>query len=334
MIQMDNHFHHIVPGTPMLAENVVAGENLVLVERLSRRYGEIRVVDEISFALNRGQILGFLGLNGAGKSTTMRMLAGVLAPDGGRIVIDGADLLDQPRRAKQALGYLPEQPPLYPELTVDEQLRYSARLHGLDRAASRRAMEWVREQCGLAAVGRRLTGNLSKGYRQRVGIAQALLHDPPVLILDEPTSGLDPLQAREIRNLIRELGQERGVILSTHLLSEVQAICTHVQIMQAGRLVYASALADLRQRRQSTCLRIGLNAPPPVTVLAQLPAVTRIEDLGEGRFRLHHASGAAPSAVLLEQARAGGWELWELLPENASLEQIFIDLTLEREAAA
>jgi len=215
---------------------------------------------------------------------------------------------------------------------VDEQLCYSARLHGLDRAATRQAaVGRVKERCGLAEVGQRLTGTLSKGYRQRVGIAQALLHDPPVLILDEPTVGLDPVQTREIRALIRELGPDRGVMLSTHLLPDVQAICTHVQILQAGRLVYTGALADLRQHRHSTGLRIGLNAPPPVSELARLPAVTRVEDLGGGQFRLHHAVGAAPHAALLEQARTGGWELWELTPERASLEQIFVELTLGQE---
>ena len=319
---------------PILAETAMTGEMLVAVERLSRRYGETQAVDAVSFTLERGQVLGFLGLNGAGKSTTMRMLAGVLAPDAGRIVINGADLLDQPRPAKRAIGYLPEQPPLYRELTVDEQLRYSARLHGLDGAASRQAVARVKERCGLTDVGQRLTGNLSKGYRQRVGIAQALLHDPPVLILDEPTVGLDPVQTREIRALIRELGRERGVILSTHLLPEVQATCSHVQIIRSGRLVFAGALAELQQRRQSTCLRLGLNAPPPVAELAQLPTVTRVEELGGGQFRLHHAAGAAPIQTLLDQVRAGGWELWELTPEQASLEQIFVELTLEQEPAA
>ena len=311
----------------------MTSETLVAVERLSRRHGQTQAVDAVSFTLERGQVLGFLGLNGAGKSTTMRMLAGVLAPDVGRIVINGADLLDQPRQAKQAIGYLPEQPPLYRELTVDEQLCYSARLHGLDRAASLQAMARVKERCGLTDVGQRLTGNLSKGYRQRVGIAQALLHDPPVLILDEPTVGLDPVQTGEIRTLIRELGQERGVILSTHLLPEVQATCTHVQIMRAGRLVFVGALAELPQRQQSTCLRVGLNAPSPVAELARLPGVARVEELGGGQFRLHHAAGAAPHAALLEQARAGDWEVWELTPEQASLEQIFVELTLERETA-
>lgn len=308
----------------------MADDLLVQVECLTRRYGEVRAVDAVEFTLARGQVLGFLGTNGAGKSTTMRMLAGVLAPDSGRIVINGVDLLDEPLRAKRAIGYLPEQPPLYRELTVDEQLSYSARLHGLGRQASHQAMARIKQCCGLTEVSRRLIGNLSKGYRQRVGIAQALLHDPPVIVLDEPTVGLDPIQMREVRDLIQELGRDHGVILSTHLLSEVQATCTHVQIMRDGRLVYASALADLEQRRQSTRMRIGLGVPPPVALLWALPGVEHVEELGQGRFRLRHAA-AAPTQAVLEQARIGGWELWELTPEHADLESIFIELALERE---
>lgn len=311
----------------------MTGEVLVQVEGLTRRYGDIRAVDDLSFTLARNQILGFLGPNGAGKSTTMRMLAGVLAPDAGRIVIDGSDLLDQPRQAKGAIGYLPEQPPLYRELTVDEQLRYSARLHGLAGAASRVAVARIKERCGLAEVGRRLIGNLSKGYRQRVGIAQAILHEPPVIVLDEPTIGLDPIQLREIRQLIGDLGESHGVILSTHLLPEVQATCSHVQIMNAGRLVYASPLAELERLGSSTRLRIGLSAPPSIASLAQLSGVERVQELGGGRFRLHHASGAAPHRAVIEQSRAQGWDLWELTPEHAGLEQVFVELTSGREAS-
>jgi ABC-2 type transport system ATP-binding protein len=326
-------FHNTARRKRTLVKNatLMTDEILVQVEDLTRSYGKVRVVDAVEFTLFRGQILGFLGPNGAGKSTTMRLVAGVLAPDGGRITINGVDLLDDPLRAKQALGYLPEQPPLYRDLTVDEQLSYSARLHGLSRAISRQAMAAIKQRCGLVAVGRRLIGNLSKGYRQRLGIAQALLHDPPVIILDEPTVGLDPIQLREIRDLIRELGQDHGVILSTHLLSEVQATCTHVQIMRDGRLVYAGALADLEQHRLSTSLRIGLQTPPAVALLRALPAVEQVEDLGQGRFRLRHTAGAAPSRAILEQARINGWELWELTPEHADLEAIFIELALERE---
>ena len=304
---------------------------LAQVEHLTRRYGERRAVDDLSFTLQRGQILGLLGPNGAGKSTTLRMLAGVLAPDAGRIVINGIDLLDQPRQARQAIGYLPEQPPLYRELTVDEQLHYSARLHGLSRAASRPAVEQVKERCGLTEVGKRLIGNLSKGYQQRTGLAQAILHNPPLIILDEPTMGLDPIQIQGIRALIRELGRKQGVILSTHLLTEVQTTCTHVHILRAGRLAYAGALAELEQQRPSASLLIGLNAPPPVAELAQLPRVERVEELGDGRFRIHHAPGALLHRLLVELAYDDGWDLWELTPERESLEEIFVKLTLDRE---
>lgn len=315
-------------------ENIIMTGILVQVERLTRHYNEIRAVDEISFTLLRGQVLGFLGPNGAGKSTTMRMLAGVLAPDAGHIFINGFDLLDQPVQAKRALGYLPEQPPLYRDMTVEEQLYYSAHLHGLNRTTSQQAVADVQERCGLASVSSRLIDHLSKGYQQRVGIAQAVLHDPAVLVLDEPTAGLDPLQSHAIRGLIRKLGQDRGVILSSHRLSEVQAICTHVQIMRSGRLVYTSPLADLEQQRQSTRLRIGLKTPPPLVRLAQLPGVERVEALGEGRFRLHHAAGSAPHQVLVEQACVEHWGLWELTPEQASLEQVFIEFILESETVA
>ena len=308
-------------------------KTLVQVERLTRRYGEHRAVDDLSFTLRRGQVLGLLGPNGAGKSTTLRMLAGVLAPDAGRIVINGRDLLDQPRQARQAIGYLPEQPPLYRELTVDEQLYYSARLHGLSRTASHPAVARVKERCGLAEVGKRLIGHLSKGYQQRTGLAQAIVHTPPVIILDEPTIGLDPIQIQGIRTLIRELGRKQGVILSTHLLSEVQSTCTHVHILRAGRLVYAGALAELEQQRPSASLRIGLNAPPPVAELEQLPRVTQVEELGEGQFRLHHSPGALLHRILVELAYDHGWDLWELTPERESLEQMFVNLTLNQETA-
>lgn len=308
-------------------------KTLVQVERLTRRYGEHRAVDDLSFTLRRGQVLGLLGPNGAGKSTTLRMLAGVLAPDAGRIVINGRDLLDQPRQARQVIGYLPEQPPLYRELTVDEQLYYSARLHGLSRTASHPAIARVKERCGLAEVGKRLIGHLSKGYQQRTGLAQAIVHTPPVIILDEPTIGLDPIQIQGIRTLIRELGRKQGVILSTHLLSEVQSTCTHVHILRAGRLVYAGALAELEQQRPSTSLRIGLNAPPPIAELEQLPRVTQVEELGEGQFRLHHSPGALLHRILVELAYDHGWDLWELTPERESLEQMFVNLTLNQETA-
>lgn len=306
----------------------MTGKTLVQVENLHRCYGDTWAVREVSFVLNQGQVLGFLGPNGAGKSTTMQLLAGNLGPDVGRILINGIDLLDEPRRAKASIGYLPEFPPLYRELTVDEYLNYCARLHRMPRATITIAVERAKERCGLPAVGRRLIGNLSKGYQQRVGLAQAILHEPAVIVLDEPTVGLDPIQIREIRDLIRELGREHGVIISTHILSEIQAICSHVQVMHQGRLVYASSVAELGRRQHGTSLIVALNAPPAPEILAGLPAISGVEALGDGRFRLRHALGAEPAAALAVCACEQGWGLTELTPERTTLEQVFIDLTL------
>lgn len=216
---------------------------LLAVEGLSRYYGEDCAVESLNLQLQKGEVLGLLGPNGAGKSTTMQMLTGNLAPTTGSIQINGIDLLEEPRRAKQHIGYLPEQPPVYRDLTVNEYLDYCAKLHGLRGIARTQAINLACERCSLNEVKNRLIANLSKGYKQRVGIAQAILHNPAVVILDEPTVGLDPLQIREIRKLIRELGQEHSVILSTHILPEVQAVCDRVQILNRGRTVFNDSLA-------------------------------------------------------------------------------------------
>jgi len=218
---------------------------------LCRNFGAHAAVREINLELKRGEVLGFLGPNGAGKTTTMRMLTGNLAPNAGSIEICGIDLLDQPRDAKAHIGYLPETPPLYRELTVDEYLRLAARLHRIANASIRSALDETKQRCGLNDTGKRLIGSLSKGYQQRVGIAQAIIHNPDVVILDEPTVGLDPNQMREIRALIRELGAERSVILSTHILPEVESVCDRVQIMHRGRMVFNDTIAGLKQNTAS-----------------------------------------------------------------------------------
>ncbi|ROR34271.1 ATP-binding cassette domain-containing protein [Inmirania thermothiophila] len=307
----------------------MSDDTLIRVEGLTRWYGERLAVDGVGFELRRGQVLGFLGPNGAGKSTTMQMITGNLAPSAGRVEISGIDLLERPREAKARLGYLPETPPLYRELTVDEYLTHCARLRRLPRRRIREAVARARERCGLADVGRRLIGNLSKGYRQRVGIAQAILHEPDVVILDEPTVGLDPIQIIEIRRLIGELGRDHSVILSTHILAEVQSICTHVQIIRDGRLVYAAAMAELGERAAARTLRVRLRRPPAEQELAALPGVASVEPLGPDRLRLVFADGAAETAAeaLVERAAAGGWGLVELVPERKSLEEVFVELT-------
>jgi ABC-2 type transport system ATP-binding protein len=218
---------------------------------LSRYYSDHCAVDHLDVRLQKGEVLGLLGPNGAGKSTTMQMLTGNLAPSAGEIRINGIDLLDEPRKAKQQIGYLPEQPPVYRDLTVDEYLNYCARLRNVPAKDRKEAVERARERCGLQDVNKRLIGNLSKGYRQRVGIAQAILHNPAVVILDEPTVGLDPIQIREIRSLIRELGQEHGIILSTHILPEVQAVCDRVQILNHGKTVFNDTLEGVASLEQT-----------------------------------------------------------------------------------
>ncbi len=302
-------------------------DTLISVQNLSRYYGHFCAVDNISFELKRGQILGFLGPNGAGKTSTMQVIAGTLAPTLGQISIAGYDLIDDPLKAKAAIGYLPEQPPLYHEMEVDEYLRFCAKLHHIPRRNVAKAVSDAIEQCNLNAVHRRLIGNLSKGYQQRVGIAQAIIHTPTVVILDEPTIGLDPNQIREIRNLIRSLGEERSVILSTHILPEVQAVCNHVQIINHGQLVLNDTISGLLAQMQTTYLQIALRHPPDVEEFKQIPGVTNVEALGNNCFRILHAPDSNPAEALVEKAVAGSWGLCALVPEQRTLEQVFVELT-------
>lgn len=217
-------------------------------QNLCRNYGSYAAVDKVNLQLRRGEVLGLLGPNGAGKTTTMRMLTGNLAPSTGSIEICGIDLLDKPQQAKAHLGFLPEIPPLYQDMTVDEYLLFAARLHRVSKQTVRTVLGNVKQRCGLEDRGEHLIGNLSKGFQQRVGIAQAIIHSPDVIILDEPTVGLDPNQIREIRKLIRELGVSSSVILSTHILSEVESVCDRVQIMHQGNMVLDETLVGLQQQ--------------------------------------------------------------------------------------
>ncbi len=300
---------------------------LIQVDQLTRYYGDHCAVDNVSFTLQKGEILGFLGPNGAGKSSTMQMICGNLAPTSGQILVNGIDILDQPKEAKRALGYLPEIPPVYRELTVDEFLGYCARLHGIPRDREKAALGQAKERCGLTEVGSRLIGNLSKGYQQRVGIAQAILHMPAVIILDEPTVGLDPLQIREIRELIRELGKEHGVILSTHILPEVQESCTRVQIINKGRMVLNDSIEGLEQQMRASSLVLQLNRPADLDRLKAVASVQTVDDLGEQRYRVFHDKTHNPAEQLAELVVSAGWGLRELSPERRSMEQIFIDIT-------
>lgn len=310
----------------------MSDDALIRVEHVWRYYSTFCALQDVSFEVRRGEVLGFLGPNGAGKSTTMQIISGNLAPTRGRVWINGIDILDEPRRAKAHLGFLPELPPLYRELTVDEYLQYCARLHAIPRSRERAAIDITKQRCGLVAVGQRLIGNLSKGYRQRVGIAQAILHMPAVVILDEPTAGLDPNQIHEMRLLIRELSTDHGVILSTHILPEVQAVCDQVQIIHRGELVLKDDIEGLARRMQGASLRVGLRQPPALDVLEAIAGVQGAELLEEGAVRLYYSGHGVAEAVAM-QAADQGWGLYELSPERLSLEQVFMELTRSEQAA-
>jgi ABC-2 type transport system ATP-binding protein len=308
-------------------------EPLVEVSHLSRFYGPLQAVKDVSFAIRSGEVLGFLGPNGAGKTTTMQILSGNLAPSAGTVRIAGHDMLADPRAAKRQIGYLPEQPPLYRELTVDEFLDYCAALNRIPRPARRDAREAAKDKCGLKDSGRRLIGNLSKGYQQRVGIAQAIIHLPPLVVLDEPTVGLDPIQIREIRALIRELGKTHGVILSTHILPEVQAVCDHVQIINRGELVLNESITGLERHLKSASLTIAFHHPPAVAALESLPGVTSIKTESEGRLHVFHDIERNPTESIIRLAAEQGWGLYEIRPGRLSLEQLFVELTTDDAAA-
>ncbi|HEB81255.1 MAG TPA: ABC transporter ATP-binding protein [Gammaproteobacteria bacterium] len=297
--------------------------SLISVKNLSRYYGDFCAVNNISFELAAGDILGFLGPNGAGKSTTMQMLSGNLAPGSGEIRINGIDLLEQPKAAKAALGYLPETPPLYPEMTVNEYLDYCARLHRIKASDIINTRNHAIERCGLLDVQQRLIRNLSKGYQQRVGIAQAILHSPPVIILDEPTVGLDPIQIIEIRDLIRTLGKSHGIILCTHILPEVQAVCNRVQIINRGELVY-SADMDALMQAQGGRYDITLAQTIDGNELATHKVFSEVETCANGRFIV---SSTLPAEQLSRYIVEQGWGLLAFNEHRPSLEQIFIELT-------
>jgi len=297
--------------------------SLISVNNLTRHYGDFCAVNNISFELAAGDILGFLGPNGAGKSSTMQMLSGNLAPTFGGISINGIDLLENPKAAKASLGYLPENPPLYKEMTVTEYLQFCARLHLISKSQLDNVCDSAIERCGLGDVRQRLIRNLSKGYQQRVGIAQAILHSPPVIILDEPTVGLDPIQILEIRQLIKTLGETHGIILCTHILPEVQAVCNRVQIINQGSLVYTSGIKELLNK-QSTRYDISLASYVDEEKLASHDAFSKIERIDDHRFIADtELSAEQLSAYIVKQE----WGLTRFEPRQTSLEQIFIDIT-------
>ncbi len=300
---------------------------LVRAERLSKHYGPRIAVSELDLELRQGEILGLLGPNGAGKTTTLKMLSGCLAPSTGKVTIKGVDLSEEPKLAKQAIGYLPERPPVYPELTVDEYLDFCARVHQVAPDQRKAAIASAKQDAGLTDVGQRVIGNLSKGYQQRVGIAQAIVHRPPVIILDEPTVGLDPIQIREIRRLIRELAQGHSLILSSHNLSEIQATCDRVVIINQGRIVFSESMAAVQAVAAAGRILLTLKRTPALEALRAVPGVAQAELLSDGRVQITAAPQQDPRESLVARAVAENWGLLEIAVQRKTLEEIFVELT-------
>ncbi len=294
---------------------------------LTRRFGNRQVVYDVSLELRRGEVLGLLGQNGAGKTTTLQMLTGCLLPDSGTVEVCGIDLLRLPMLAKAHIGYLPESPPLYRELSVDDYLIFAARLRGMKPGEAAEALARTKQRCGLEATGRKIIGTLSKGYQQRIGIAQAIIHRPAVIVLDEPTVGLDPTQIRDIRALIRELGDSSSVILSTHLLGEVESVCDRVVIMQHGKLIYGDTSEHMQRYGRISGFIVSLRNPPPLGELQGIAGVSGVEQLSATQFRVLHVPDANAGDALLALAAQRGWQLEQLTPLQASLEEVFAKIT-------
>ena len=306
---------------------------MIEVRHLSKRYGTHLAVDDLSFSIDRGVVYGFLGPNGAGKSTTMNIMTGCLGATEGEVLIDGHNVAEEPMEAKKHIGYLPELPPLYGDMTPEEYLRFVARAKGLRREESARQIETVMEKTRIADVRKRLIRNLSKGYRQRVGIAQALLGNPEVIILDEPTVGLDPAQIIEIRELIRELGKEHTLVLSSHILSEVQAVCDSILILSKGRLVAcdtAENLTKLMRGREN--LRLLTRAEeetvrPIVEKVDGVESLAFAEEDGLTAVDVTPVEGQDVREALFNAFAEAKVPLLELRTEKASLEDVFLELT-------
>ncbi|MBV6404963.1 MAG: ATP-binding cassette domain-containing protein [Flavobacteriales bacterium] len=304
----------------------------IRIEGLTKRYGQQAAVDGIGLHVRPGEVLGFLGPNGAGKTTTMKMICGLLAPDAGSIEVGGRSVLTDQQAVRRHIGYLPENNPLYEDMPVLDHLRFAARLQGLSPERIRERLGEMVRVCGLDAEKHKRVGELSKGYRQRVGLAQAMVHDPEVLILDEPTTGLDPNQIVEIRELIKEVGRAKTVIFSTHILPEVEATCDRILIINRGRIVADGSPTDLRRQAQGRPLvRVRIEDAPPgaaAEALRTLPGVEQVETANDGALLLQTADGGSGARQVFRLCVDRGWTLTELHSPGSRLEDIFRDLTL------
>ncbi|PUZ22493.1 ABC-2 type transport system ATP-binding protein [Chitinophaga costaii] len=302
-------------------------ESIVQIVGLSHRYSTNWAIRDINMEIKRSGIVGLLGSNGAGKSTTMNILCGVLTQTEGDVFIGGINLKKEPERAKQEIGFLPQTPPLYMDLTVDEYLRHCAIIRSVSKQKVATALEEVKQRCGLSHISKRLIRNLSGGYRQRVGIAQAIIHKPKLVVLDEPTNGLDPNQILEVRSLIQEIAQEHAVILSTHILTEVQYLCKDIQMIENGRIVFADTMQAFDNYVAPHSMLAVMEAMPSEQALLQIAGIARVNFLTERQVRLHFNGDSTVSERLVLASAQHGWRLSEISLEKNSLDETFAQLS-------
>jgi ABC-2 type transport system ATP-binding protein len=302
-------------------------EPIVKIEGLSHRYTSTWAIRDIDMQINAAGIVGLLGSNGAGKSTTMNILCGALNQTQGKVYINGISMREHPEEAKKQIGFLPQNPPLYMDLTVDEYLQYCAGLRLMSKEKMRPAIKEAKERCGVDHYSSRLIRNLSGGYRQRVGIAQAIVHKPRVVVLDEPTNGLDPNQIIEVRALIKEISQDRVVVFSSHILSEVQLLCKEIKMIESGRIVFSDTMDAFNNYVEPHSLLLHLENPPAADELQQIQGITKVDFLTERQVRLHFSGDQDITERVIAASMQHGWRLREISLDKTAVDEIFRQLS-------
>lgn len=310
-----------------ITNSLFMGESIVKVENLSHRYSVQWAIRDINFEITKNGIYGLLGSNGAGKSTIMNIMCGVLKQTEGKVYIRGVDLAENPVDAKRHIGFLPQKPPLYGDLTVEEYLLHCARLRWVPDNELHSAVEEVLARCGITHFRKRLIKNLSGGYQQRVGIAQAIVHKPDLVVFDEPTNGLDPNQIMEIRHLIRDIAQDRTVILSTHILTEVQATCDHILMIEEGKMVFMGTVDEFDNYIVPNSLYVAMIDPPVVDELTKIEGVLGVDELGNRNFRIRFSEAQEVIDQIVKLSAANDWRLSEIRVEKSSLDNIFAEIS-------
>lgn len=302
-------------------------EPILKIEGLSHRYTSTWAIRDINMQINAAGIVGLLGSNGAGKSTTMNIVCGALNQTEGRVYINGIDMRKEPEEAKKLIGFLPQNPPLYMDLTVDEYLQYCAGLRLMSKDKMKPAIKEAKERCGIDHYSTRLIRNLSGGYRQRVGIAQAIVHKPALVVLDEPTNGLDPNQIIEVRGLIKDIAKERAVIFSSHILTEIQLLCKEVKMIESGRIVFSDTMDAFNNYVEPHSMLLHLENPPSATELQQIPGITKVDFLTERQVRLYFSDDQEITERVVAASMQHGWRLREISLDKTALDEIFKQLS-------